>query len=125
MPCDSGYLNATNIEIEMSKVACLLDELDGTPIDKSYWRGYHPRVYGRLFDADRLVATLCSRLQGVDVTKHSLEMQMWWRDHLAADKARVEAEIAKVADEEARKLALMKLTKHERILLGLEEEEWR
>lgn len=80
MPCNSDYLEANDYERELSRVACLLDELDGKPIDQSHWRGsagpYHPAVYSRCItkeDADRM---------------YSLEMQMWWRDHQAADKAR-------------------------------------
>lgn len=94
MPCNSDYLNATNYEVELSKVACLLDELDGkaVPSSSGYWRGYHPRVYGRITNelGDKLVSELCERLQNEDVTRHSLEMQIWWRDHLDADKKRVD-----------------------------------
>jgi hypothetical protein len=106
----------------MSKVACLLDELDGKEFTSWHWQGGHPRVYGKWLtpkQEDEMVATLCKRLQGVDVTKHSLEMQMWWRDHQAADQARVESELAKAETEEKRQAALAKLTHHERKLLGL------
>lgn len=88
MGCDSGYMNPFSKEIEISKVACLLDELDGLPWNKAHWSGYHPKVYGKSFNADAMVSELCSRLSGVDVAKHSLEMQMWWRDHQRADAER-------------------------------------
>lgn len=121
MPCDSSHLEATHKEREMSKVACLLDELEGKKkINRDHWRGYHPRVYNnRQIDCDAMVAELCSRLQGVDVSDYSLEMQMWWRDHKEADRQRAKAAIDKAKTEKQRQAALKKLTLHERRLLGL------
>ena len=126
MPCNGDYLAANGKEVQLSRVACLLDELDGKPINRGYREGYHPAVYNNRAlqtphsaAADRLVAELCERLQGVDVTKYSLELQMWWRDHQAADKARIEHELARKKDDAARKSAIAKLTTHERKLLGL------
>jgi hypothetical protein len=46
-------------------------------------------------------------------------MQIWWRDHQAADKARVEAELAAAEDAKAKAAAIAKLTPHERKLLGI------
>jgi len=125
MPCNSDHLNATIIEKEISRVLCLLDELRGIPIDSDHWNGYHPAVYNRSIsksDADRLVQELCRKLQATDVTKYSLEMQMWWRDHKRADEARVRREIESKATEEARAAAIAKLTPHERKLLGIKED---
>ena len=119
MPCNSDYMEATGKEVALSQVACLLDELDGKPIDRSHWRGYHPAVYNRSVNGDEIVAELCRRLQSVDVTKQSLEMQMWWRDHKAADKARLENEIARQKSEADKVAALAKLTDYERRLLGV------
>lgn len=39
-------------------------------------------------DAD--TAELCALCQTIDVTKYSLELQMWWRDHQKWDKKRKE-----------------------------------
>ena len=97
----------------------LLDELDGKEIDQHHWRGYHPRVYSQRVDGDKMVAKLCKGLQSVDVKDYSLEMQIWWRDHQAADKARVEAELAAAEDAKAKAAAIAKLTPHERKLLGI------
>lgn len=124
MPCNSEYLNASGTEVELSRVACLLDELDGKKWSNGDWDGYHPRIYNKLAElekdvCDAMVSELCSRLQGVDVKKYSLEMQMWWRDHQEADKLRVELEIAANKDKAARQAAVSKLTPHERKLLGL------
>ena len=104
----------------MSKVACLMDELDGKKkINRDHWRGYHPRVYNEDVDADTMTAELCARLQAVDVTDYSLEMQIWWRDHKAADKKRAKAAVAKAKTDKQRAAAIKKLTPHERKLLGL------
>jgi hypothetical protein len=87
MGCNSDYMSTNNYEIEISKVACLLDELDGKKFEKSHWNGYHPKVYCKVTRelGDKLVAELCGKLQNLDVKNYSLEMQMWWRDHQAAD----------------------------------------
>lgn len=120
MPCNSDHLRATHKEREMSRVACLLDELAGKKkINRDHWDGYHPRVYNQRVDADAMTAELCSRLQEVDVSDYSLEMQIWWRDHKAADKKRAEAAIAKAKTDKQKRAALAKLTPHERKLLGL------
>ena len=94
MPCDSSYMNATPLEIRLSRAQCLLDELDGKKWDRHSWDGYHDKVYNlgkELLEtaANSVVATLCARLQKVDVTKYSLEMQIWWRDHRKADVERM------------------------------------
>lgn len=120
MPCDSDYMRANDYEVRLSQVACLLDELNGkVGIDKSDWNGYHPKVYNRRVDGDALVSELCGRLQPLDVSKLSLEMQVWWRDHQQADKARLEAEALQRKTEAEKTAALEKLTPYERSLLGL------
>ena len=121
MPCESGYLAANEYEIRMSQAACLLDELDGKPISQGHWAGYHPRVYCRasIIEGDKIVQELCDRLQKLDVTKHSLEMQIWWRDHQKADKERLEREVQKAVELKARQEAIAKLTPYERGLLGI------
>lgn len=123
MPCNSDYMEASGYEKAMSQVACLLDEINGKPIDRSHWGGYHPRIYSRgvsKAEADAMVARLCSFLRDADVMRYSLEMQMWWRDHLKADEARIERERREVDAAAERNAALAKLTPEERKLLGLE-----
>ena len=46
-------------------------------------------------------------------------MQIWWRDHLAADKERIEKELNAIETQAEKEIALAKLTPHERKLLGL------
>jgi hypothetical protein len=87
---------ANGYESELSQVAYLLDELAGKKWDRSWWDGYHPRVYFKAdrTNCDQLVRELCAALQSRDVTQYSLEMQIWWRNHQAADKARCESDLA-------------------------------
>ena len=120
MGCNGDYLRATNTEREMSRVYCLLDELEGKSWDKSSWDGYHPKVYN-LADAslDEIVSKLCRKLQSVDVSKHSLELQIWWRDHKEADKIRIEQKVESDKILEEINAALLKLTPREREILGL------
>ena len=125
MPCNSDYLCASSRELEMSRVCCLLDELEtGNPVDtgSSEWRGYHPKIYnkgsGKSAD-DALVATLCRRLKDVCVTDYSLEMQTFLRDHAKADLERQKKKLADKKAEEERKRALSKLTPGERKLLRI------
>lgn len=39
MGCNSDYLNATDREKSLSKVACLLDELKGISFTQGAWNG--------------------------------------------------------------------------------------
>ena len=119
MPCNSDYLAAGPSEIAFSQIACLIDELNGKPINEDYWGGYHPRVYSKSYDGDALIKELCDRLQNTDVTKYSLEMQIWWRGHQKADKDRLEREMQKQKTEAEKSAALAKLTDYERKLLGI------
>jgi hypothetical protein len=126
MPCNSEHLNANRLEIELSRVLMLIEELDtGIPVNtrSSDWDGYRSGVYNNGGDlrlkADQATATLCSRLQTIDVSKFSLEMQMWWRDHQKADEAREKAEKEKAEALSLRASALSKLTPEERKALGL------
>lgn len=122
MPCDSSHMEASGFEIEMSRVLALLKELKtGKAPEAKEWQGYG-EGYSRHFsheEADKLVAELCGKLGKADVTKYSLEMQMWWRDHLEWDAARIKREKEEAAQAEAKKKALEKLSPAERKALGL------
>lgn len=113
MPCNCDYMNPSSFEIQLSQVACLLDEIRGVKNFKKYWGGYHPSVYGQANKelGDRLVSTLCSNLQNIDVSQLSLEMQMWWRDHKEADRTRILKEI------KSKKREVSSLTDYESALL--------
>jgi len=95
MPCDSSYMEATNLEIEISKVCTILDYLKGDEFNRRHWEGYHPKVYCQGLtrkDADKKVRKLCKKLTRLEeeglLRVYELEVQMWWRDHKLADAAR-------------------------------------
>jgi hypothetical protein len=114
-------MEPNEIEEEASRIFTLIDELDGRGRDERHWRGYHPLAYGRTCNLDHIAGLLCSRLQKVtDIGSFSLEMQMWWRDHQASDKARIQTELALSETKKQKQEALSKLTPYERKILGLD-----
>jgi hypothetical protein len=126
MPCNSEYLEADSLEVECSRMFMLLDELDGKgrPDPRSDgWAGYDQRAYGShrtREKADRLATKLCGRIKKAgDITKYSLELQVWARDHAEADRRRIKEEEAAARLKAAKKSGLAKLTKEERKALGL------
>jgi len=89
MGCRSDYMYPSKGEVELSKVAYLIDEINLGVLDSfNFKRGYHPKVYNTNVNADELVSTLCGLCKTIDVSEYSLELQMWWRDHQIADKLR-------------------------------------
>lgn len=126
MPCNSDHMEASTRERDLSRVACLVDEINGKKrIDRAHWDGYHPRVYNEGLSkekADAMVSELCAFLSGADVTRYSLEMQTWWRDHQEADRKRRADERAKTNRRRLKAQALNKLTPAERRVLGLKED---
>lgn len=118
MACNSDHMNPMPRELKLSKIECLLDELEGQKIISMHWQGYHPRVYNTGCSVDN-TDKLCRLLKTVDVSKYSLEMQMWWRDHQEADQARMRAERKAMKLQRLRLSAMSKLTNEERKALGL------
>lgn len=122
MPCNSDYLNPTDLEINLSKVYQLLDELDGKKLPKSFGDGYDKRVYSQglnKIDLDLMVSKLCGQLKKVkDISKYSLELQLWWREHREADKERIVEEKKERNKKRLKKQALGKLSKKEKEALG-------
>lgn len=121
MPCNSDHMNASGAEKELSAIYGFLDELKTGTLKKDYDSGYDKRAYNKATKEhlDQKTAELCSKLQNTDVTKHSLEMQIWWRDHQKHDCKRLQKEMSEATDREA---ALSKLTPYERNLLGISED---
>jgi hypothetical protein len=114
-------MDPTQFEKNLSEVYQLLDELKTGELSENFGNGYDDRVYNKGLSKshlDKKTAELCSLLKKTDVTKYSLEMQMWWRDHQKADKERLLAERQKRQDKKEIKEALAKLTEKERKLLG-------
>ena len=122
MPCNSDHMKPNEREKDLSVVYGLLDELETGNLPFNFGDGYDKRVYDKHLSKEHLdekTKELCSKLQNTDVSKFSLEMQMWWRDHQKADKDKLQKEIAEQKNNEAREIALSKLSDYERELLGL------
>ena len=122
MGCRSDYLDPTSFEIKLSNVFVLLDEIKTNKKPENYGSGQDPRVYSKNLttsDLDNKTHELCEKLQGVDVSKYSLEMQLWWREHQKADAIRVNAEIKAIKNKKALEKALAKLTPYEKQLLNV------
>jgi len=121
MPCNSDHMSATPLEKNLSVVYGLLDEVETGRLPYGFGNGYDKRVYCQYLSKEHLdqkVEELCSKLQQLDVTKFSLEMQMWWRDHQKADEERLQKEIESLKTQDDISIALSKLTDYERKLLG-------
>lgn len=109
MPCNSDYMEANQSEKNLSVVYGLLDELENGKLPTNFGDGYDKRVYNRHLSKEHLdekTGELCSKLQNTDVSKLSLEMQIWWRNHQKADKERLEKEIKDKSTEQEKQKAL-------------------
>lgn len=84
MPCDSSYMDANQQEINSRTVLNHLKEL-------GLKTGKYDSYYGRIETLDEDVRTLCTALRKKtkkQIQSYSLELQIWWRDHQAADRKR-------------------------------------
>jgi hypothetical protein len=104
-------MNPTHYEKESKRLMELLT-------DVGLRRGEIP-YYGEVNSIDQHTAMLCEFCQSNDVSKCSLELQIWWRDHQKADKDRLEREQEAIKTRKEKNAALEKLTDYERKLLGL------
>jgi hypothetical protein len=120
MPCQAEHMKPNAREVEYSKVLSCLDEIDHGEdfVRREWWRGYHPSAYSKSITQEELdcaTARACDFLKSVDVRQFSLELQLWWRDHLEADQRRLDGR----SHAEELQAALAKLTLRERVLLGV------
>lgn len=129
MPCNSDHMNPSKLELECGRLECLIEEAkSGMHVDtqSDLWQGYDPAYYGHnelqlKSRADKLTQALCTSCRGgtpAGMTKCSLELQLWWRDHQRADAARISRETRKTEEDQLRRSALKKLTPQERDALG-------
>lgn len=92
MPCNSDHMSASQWELELSKIYCCLDEMNGLQPEECWWTGYHPKVYCKNITKevmDSKTKELCELFKTCDcVVLLSLEAQLWWRDHQVADRYR-------------------------------------
>lgn len=122
MPCNSDYMNPTSLEKNLSVVYGLLDEIRTGKLPEDFGSGYDQRVYNKGLGKrhlDERVSELCSLLKVADVSRFSLEMQIWWRDHQNADKERENRERMEALAREIKERALVKLTEEEKAILGI------
>ena len=82
MPCDSSHCEPTTREVESRKVLEFLREMR----DQSF-NHENPKTpyYGSVETLDWNTASLCAMCKDKGVSERSLELQLWWRDHQAAD----------------------------------------
>lgn len=130
MPCrtypeDYPEAECNQYHNECCRVQALIDELNSGELNEDHYNGSHPDFsgvnlhYGSRAKADQMTAALCEQLHKIDdVTKYSLEMQIWWRNHQRADAKRIKEEQETIQKEADKKKALAKLTPYERSLLG-------
>ncbi len=117
-------MDPTQSELNLATVLQLLDELKTGKLPENFPNGFDNRAYGKgetelQKELDKRTAELCKKLQKTDVTKYSLELQMWWRDHKKADKERIEKYLEKKKTNADKKKALAKLSDYEKEILGL------
>lgn len=113
MPCNCDYMEPSDAEINSLAVLKFIKELGGTT-------GKYSPSYGRVTTLTKDVSKLCSMCQKVDIKKYSLELQIWWRDHQAADRKRIANDVKKERTKRERRIAISKLSPYERKLLNLE-----
>jgi hypothetical protein len=123
MPCRSDYMQSTDREKELSRVYAFLDEvIVHKPLPKDFGTGYDARVYNRGLSQEHLdhqTESLCKVCQEIDVSKCSLELQMWWSKHQKSDAEHIYQDWIKAKTDQDRKDALKKLTPYERSILGI------
>lgn len=115
MPCSCDFTEPTAREEESSMVLEFLKEIEG----KRFNHESRKSLYGRIKTLDEDTAKLCDWCGTHDVAKYSLELQLWWRKHQAADKRRMQTERIKVKEKLLKDGALAKLTEPEKKALGL------
>ena len=122
MPCRSDYLEANPLEVELSRVLVCLAVLESRVVKG--WDGYHKDAYNKATQEklDKKTAELCGKLKKEkDVTKYSLELQTWWRDHKKADKRHEQEDKEEKRKANLRKAAAKRLTKKQREALGIDD----
>lgn len=111
MPCNSDHMEPDTWERESFKVLTLLHEIG--------LRKSKPDFYGSPKTLGQDTAELCGWCKAHDVSKQSLDLQIWWRNHQRWDAKRKELEREERENQAARTRALKKLTTLERKALGV------
>lgn len=116
MGCRSDYLEPTARELESVRVLEFLREINGLDFDHD---NPHFKPYGNTEQLDSDTESLCGWCSTNDVSKSSLELQLWWQKHQKHDQLRQEREAIQQKNAALRKAALAKLNREELKILGL------
>lgn len=111
MPCNCEHMHPSKHEEESKRVMTLMKEVGLYNKEIPY--------YGEVKNIHAHTAILCSYCQNNDVTKNSLELQTWWRDHKLADEKKIKEKLRKKIQLKEKEAALSKLTDYEKELLGV------
>lgn len=113
MPCHVDPPSSTELAIEALNK--FLDEIgDKEPKSEWFFLGKC-----RKSNLTTMTQALCAWCRNNDVSKKSLELQIWWRDHQKEDAAKSAQRLKATRNSKIRKDALSKLTPQERKVLGL------
>jgi hypothetical protein len=132
MPCNSDYLEPTNLEVELQRAAILLiyvrKALNQKP--EPWLTKAAKSIYGE--GGKRAIPLLCAALKSLPPrsiakivynakNRTARDLADWWEDHQAADREREKSERERMKQRKLRSSALSKLSKGEReALLGVE-----
>ena len=125
MPCSSSHMDSTLLEQELSRVFAFLDEVNYkiTEHSENFGSGYDDRVYGKATQRllDYKTSLLCATITNTSrpLSKFSLELQLWWRDHQRLDAARAKTKELALSNKSLRESGLAKLLPEEREALSL------
>jgi len=134
MPCNSNYLNPTNLESETRKVIdmylWLESNFKGIPDRKASKVEKNSTIYFSKSESDYFINLLCKRCTELakrnqldsllnKANRMSRNLANWWEDHQEADEIRKDLEKKKKQDEKLKKSALSKLSNKEKKILGL------
>ena len=132
MPCDSSYLEPTNVERD-SKSTCESLVYALTALEKpvpTWAQNGADDEYGdqaRLLEAVVLLCKLCKAMSKEDADRiiyngrnaKARKLANWYEEHEAFDKRRIAKERKEHEIEKVRETALSKLSKEEQTALGL------
>lgn len=125
MPCVSDYQEPNGLEVEHARLNALLKEVKGGKFSKTnFENAFDSKVYNKTTKeiVDTKTAELCGILKKTNkdvISKYSLELQLWWRDHKKADARRKREKKADTNKVRLRKAALAKLSTKEREALNI------
>lgn len=132
MPCRSDHMEPIEREIE-TKAVCGHIIYIMNCLDSDYPEGLtdsYNNIYPSQEETDKWTAYLCSVLHSFSPEEEdrivyeardaeSRKLADWWEEHQRKDRERENVERQKQREDQARKIALTKLTDYEKELLGL------